>query len=243
MIFLSVIIPAYNEEKRIKETLESFFNYLSKQNYTWEVIVVSDGSKDNTVRVAEEFVSSHKGFKIIGNQKNHGKGYVVRQGMLEAKGEFRLFADADNSTSIEQIENFLPYFQNGYDIVIGSIEIKGAKIHESAQWYRRMMGHYSKYLIRVVAGLWEIHDTQRGFKCFKAKAAEEIFRRTKIDRFGFDIEVLALAKKLSFKIKEVPVIWENAGESKVSLKSYFEVLKDLLRIRFWLWFNVYKMKS
>jgi len=242
MIFLSVIIPAFNEEKRIKETLESVFGYLSKQNYDWEVIVVSDGSKDNTVKVAEGFALSHKGFKVIGIQKNHGKGYVVRQGMLEAKGEYRLFTDADNSTSIEQIENFLPHFKSSYDIVIGSIEIKDAKIYEKAQWYRRAMGHYSKYLIRIVAGLWEIHDTQRGFKCFRAKAAEEIFRRTKIDRFGFDIEVLALAKKLKFKIKEVPVVWKNAGESKVSLKSYFEVLKDLLRIRLRLWFNVYKIK-
>ncbi len=238
-LFLSVIIPAYDEEKRIKSTLESIFNYLSKQNYGWEVIIVSDGSKDKTVEAAEEFSKNHGGFRVIGNIENHGKGYVVRQGMLEARGEFRLFTDADNSTSIEQIENFLPHFENGFDIVIGSIEIGGAKIFENAQWYRRALGHYSKFIIRAIAGLWEIHDSQRGFKCFTAKAAEDIFSRVKIDRFGFDIEVLALAKRLGYKVKEVPVVWKNAGESKVSLKSYFEVLKDLFRIRFWLWFNKY----
>ena len=238
--FLSVIIPAYNEEKRIAETLRSIAEYLARQNYLWEVIVVSDGSKDGTVKEVEEFAVGHKGFRVIANEKNHGKGYVVRQGMLEAKGELRLFTDADNSTSIDQIESFLPLFKSGYDIVIGSIEIKGAQIHEDAQRYRRALGHYSKFIIRAIAGLWKIHDSQRGFKCFTAKAAADIFSRTKIDRFGFDIEVLALAQKLGYKIKELPVIWKNEGESKVSLKSYFEVLKDLFRIRFWLWFNGYK---
>lgn len=237
--FLSVVIPAYNEEKRIAATLDSVFNYLSWQKYFWEVIVVSDGSKDKTAAEAQKFSKEHLGFRIIDNKENHGKGYVVRQGMLEAKGELRLFTDADNSTSIEQIEKFLPHFKESYDIVIGSIEVGGAEIYEKAQWYRRILGHYSKFIIRFVAGLWDIHDSQRGFKCFTAKAAEDIFRRAKIDRFGFDIEVLALAKRLGYKVKEVPVIWKNLGESKVSLKSYFEVLKDLLRIRFWLWFGKY----
>ena len=241
---LSVIIPAYNEENRVKETLATVYNYLLRQDYTWEVIVVSDGSKDRTVEVVSEFISNKPGISLIANTKNHGKGYVVRQGMLQAEGQFRLFTDADNSTSIEQIEKFWPYLTDeDYDIAIGSIEILGAEIHERAQWYRRAFGKYSKYIIRVVAGLWSIHDTQRGFKCFTAKAADNIFSRTKIDRFGFDIEVLALAKKMGYKIKEVPVVWDNPGDSKVSLKSYFEVLKDLFKIRYYLWFNVYGIKK
>ena len=240
---LSVIIPAYNEENRVKETLATVYNYLLRQDYTWEVIVVSDGSKDRTVEVVSEFISNKPGISLIANTKNHGKGYVVRQGMLQAEGQFRLFTDADNSTSIEQIEKFWPYLTDeDYDIAIGSIEILGAETHERAQWYRRAFGKYSKYIIRVVAGLWSIHDTQRGFKCFTAKAADNIFSRTKIDRFGFDIEVLALAKKMGYKIKEVPVVWDNPGDSKVSLKSYFEVLKDLFKIRYYLWFNVYGIK-
>ncbi len=240
---LSVIIPAYNEEHRIKITLEAVFNYFVRQNYSWEAIIVSDGSKDLTVQMVSEFISNKPEFNLIANTVNHGKGYVVRQGMLAATGDFRLFTDADNSTSIEQIEKFLSYFDEGYDIVIGSIEVEGAEINEHAQWYRRILGKYSKYIIRIIAGLWNIHDTQRGFKCFTAQAAGEIFSRTKIDRFGFDIEVLALAKKMGYKIKEVPVIWNNPGNSTVSLKSYFQVLKDLFKIRFYLWFNIYGIKK
>lgn len=237
---LSVIIPAYNEENRIKGTLEAVYNYLSRQNYLWEVIVVSDGSKDRTVEVVSEFISNKPEISLIANTKNHGKGYVVRQGMLQAGGQYRLFTDADNSTTVEQIEKFWPYLEENYDIIIGSIEISGAQINEQAQWYRRILGKYSKYIIRIVAGLWDIRDTQRGFKLFTAKAATNIFSRTKIDRFGFDIEVLALAKKIGYKIKEVPVVWDNPSGSKVNLKSYFEVLKDLFRIRWYLWTN-YKL--
>ena len=241
---LSVIIPAYNEENRIKETLGEVYNYLTRQNYSWEVIVVSDGSKDRTVEVISEFISNKPEVILIANTKNHGKGYVVRQGILQAGGQFRLFTDADNSTSIEQVEKFLPYLtEKEYDIVIGSIEVPGAEIHEQAQWYRRALGKYSKYIIRIVAGLWSIRDTQRGFKCFTAASAVNIFSRTKIDRFGFDIEVLALAKKMGYKIKEVPIVWNNPSDSKVNLNSYFEVLKDLFKIRFYLWFNVYGIKK
>ena len=160
--------------------------------------------------------------------------------MFQTDGSYRIFTDADNSTSIEQIEKFWPYLtEEGYEIVIGSIEIPGAEIHEQAQWYRRILGKYSKYVIRIVAGLWSIHDTQRGFKCFTNKAAIDIFSKTKIDRFGFDIEVLALAKKMGYKIKEVPVVWDNPSGSKVNLKSYFEVLKDLFKIRYYFLFNTY----
>lgn len=238
---LSVIIPAYNEERQIKMTLEAIYNYLSRQNYSWEAIVVSDGSSDKTVEMVSEFISNKPEFSLIANTQNRGKGFVVRQGMLEAQGDFHLFTDADNSTSIEQAEKFWPYLDEGYDIVIGSIEVPGAVINEEAQWYRRFLGHYSKYLIRIVAGLWDIHDTQRGFKFFTAKAAKNIFSRAKIDRFGFDIEVLALAKKMGYKIKELPVVWNNPADSKVSLKSYFEVLRDLFKIRWYLSANKYKL--
>ncbi len=239
---LSVIIPSYNGEKRLEKTLPAVFDYLSKQSYDWEVVVVSDGSKDKTTEVAQAFAASHQGFRVIGSKENHGKGYAVREGMLKARGDFRLFTDDDNSTSIEQLEKFWPYFDQGHDIVIGSIEVAGAKIFEHAQWYRRAMGHYSKLIIRVVAGLWGIHDTQRGFKCFTAKSTQDIFSRAKINRFAFDIEVLVLAKKLGYKVKEAPVVWNNPAETKVHLTSYFQVLKDLFKIRFWLWFNTYGIK-
>src|SRR3990170_7505312 len=216
--YLSVVIPAFNEERRIKTTLEAIYNYLSRQSYFWEVIIISDGSKDRTVELVTEFISNKKEFNLIFNTKNHGKGYVVRQGILAAHGKFRLFTDADNSTSIEQIEKFWPYLiDQNYDIVIGSIEVLGAQIIEKAQWYRRVLGHYSKYIIRAVAGLWEIRDTQRGFKLFSRRAAEIIFPRQRITTWGFDIEVLVIAKKHHLRIKELPVVWVNPGDSKVGL--------------------------
>lgn len=238
---LSVIIPAYNEENKIKETLGIIYNYFSRQDYSWEAIIVSDGGTDRTVEIVSEFISNKPEFNLIVNTVNHGKGFVVRQGMLQAQGDFRLFTDADNSTSIEQIEKFWPYFVEGNSVVIGSIEVEGAVISEHAQWYRRLLGRYSKYLIRIVAGLWDIHDTQRGFKCFTAKAAEDIFSRAIINRWGFDIEVLALAKKMDYKIKEVPIIWNNPSESRVRLSSYFSTLGDLLKIKWRLLTNEYKL--
>ena len=238
---LTVVIPAFNEERRIKTTLEAIYNYLAPQNYLWEVIIVSDGSKDRTLESVTEFINNKPEFSLIVNTKNHGKGFVVRQGILAAHGKFRLFTDADNSTSIEQIEKFWPYLKDqNYDIVIGSIEVPGAQIIEKAQWYRRVLGHYSKYIIRFVAGLWEIQDTQRGFKLFSNRAAQDIFSLAKINRFGFDFEVLVLAKRLGYKIKEVPVTWNNSGESKVGLKSYLDTLWDLIRTKWYLWTNRYK---
>lgn len=227
---LSIVIPAYNEEKRISRTLLSFDKYLSKQNYDYEIFVVSDGSKDRTAEVVKNFQKIIKNLFLIDNQKNQGKGAVVKQGMLQAKGDFRLFSDADGSVSIEQIEQLWPFAYQGYDVVIGSIEVLGSQIEEKTAWYRRFLGKLSKFLIRLLA-IWEIHDTQRGFKLFTARAAEKIFSKQTIKRWGFDIEILVIAKKLGFKIKEMPVVWINAGESKVSLKSYFSTFFELLKIR------------
>jgi len=240
---LSVIVPAYKEEQRIGKTLVEMDKYFQKQNYEYEILVVVDGSPDKTAGVVNGLIPQVKNLSLINNKENHGKGYVVRQGMLAASGEYRLFTDADNSTSIEQIENFLPLEEKSdFDIVIGSIELAGAKVNENAQWYRRFVGHVSKFLIRAGTGLWEIHDTQRGFKLFSAKAAKEVFSRATINRFGFDFEVLAIAKVLGYKIKEVPVVWNNAGGSTVSLSSYFATLKDLAIVRVNLITGKYKRK-
>ncbi len=228
--YLSVVIPAYNEEKRISQTLLAIDHYLSQQDYSSEILVVNDGSKDKTAQIVKNFTNLIKNLKLIDNQKNHGKGWVVRQGMLEAKGEYRIYVDADNAISLEQIESFWPYLKEGYDVVIGSIEVKGAKIKEEAAWYRRMLGRWSKYLIRALT-VWEIHDSQRAFKLFPAKMAEDIFSRQTIERWGFDIEILVIAKKRGYRIKELPVTWLNPGESKVTLKSYWRTLKELLKIK------------
>lgn len=237
---LSVVIPAYNEEHRITQTLQYTSDYLKKQAYSYEILVVVDGAKDKTAQVVKNLEGQMANLRAIDNKENHGKGHVVKQGMLEATGDVRIFMDADNSTTIDQIEKFLPFLSQGYDIVIGSIEIEGASINEHAQWYRRFLGHWSKYLIRAVAGLWNIHDTQRGFKVFTGKAAQDVFSKATIERFGFDIEILAVAQSLGYKIKEVPVVWNNSGESTVNLNSYIETLKDLFAVRLNLWTGKYR---
>ncbi|MDP1629495.1 MAG: glycosyltransferase family 2 protein [bacterium] len=227
---LSIIIPAYNEIERIGNTLKAIDEYLKKQSYDYEILVVDDGSKDETARVVQSLIGDIPNLRLIDNKENRGKGAVVKQGMLAAQGDFRLFIDADNAISIEQIETFWPWLEKGYDIIIGSIEVSGAKIEEKAGWHRRILGKLSKYLIRILA-IWEIHDTQRAFKLFPAKAVQDIFQKQTIERWGFDIEILVIAKKLGYKIKELPVTWINPAGSKVTLKSYFNTLKELLKIK------------
>lgn len=231
-MYLSVIIPAYNEEKRLPKTLEEINKYLSRQSYDYEIIVVNDGSRDNTAEIIRGLTPVIKNLRLIDNKKNKGKGFVVRQGMLRAEGEFRLFTDADNSTSIEQIEKIWPEFEAGCDIVIGSRDIKGAVLDPPQPFIRNViLGEGFKLFRKILIGLWGLQDTQCGFKCFTKKAVENIFPKCKIDRFAFDPEILAIAQKLGFKIKEIPVYWKNDPDSKVKFKSMIKMLIDLFKIR------------
>ncbi len=232
-MYLSVIIPAYNEEKRLPETLLDMNRYLSKQDYEYEIIVVSDGSKDKTAEVTNELRPKIKGLKLIDNKKNHGKGFVVRQGLLEARGEIRLFSDADNSTSINQIEKAIPWIERGFDIVIGSRDIKGAILDPPQSRLRIFLGNGFNLMVQALIGLWGVWDTQCGFKVFSAKAAEDILPRCKIDGFAFDPEILIVGRKLGYKIKEIPVRWINKAESKVGLNFTTELKMafDLLKVR------------
>ncbi|MBU1178857.1 glycosyltransferase family 2 protein [Patescibacteria group bacterium] len=233
-MYLSVIIPAYNEEKRIADTIMDIRQYLKRQNYASEIIVVNDGSKDRTSEVVGNLKDIIPNLKFIDNEKNRGKGAVVKQGTLEAVGEYRLFVDADNAISIKELDVFWPFIkEQGYDVVVGSIEIAGAKKKEEYQGfskiYRNVFGKLSKYLVRALA-IWEIHDTQRAFKLFTKEAAEKIFPRQTITRWGFDIEVLVIAKVLGYKIKELPVTWLNPP-GRVNFMSYISTLKELLQIK------------
>ena len=232
-IHLSVIIPAYKEEKRIGKTLVAIDKYLTKQSYSYEILVINDGSKDKTVKVAKSYEQLVKNLKVIDSQPNHGKGYVVRLGMLKAQGNFRLFMDADNSTTIDHVEKMWPMFEKGADLVIGTRDEKdspGAQQAVPQSFFKRMLGNMGNILIQVVAvrGIW---DTQCGFKCLTAETAQSIFSKAKIDRFGFDIEVLALAKKLNLQIGIIPVYWINDINSTVSFKSYLKVFADLFKIK------------
>ncbi|GBE16347.1 undecaprenyl-phosphate mannosyltransferase [bacterium BMS3Abin15] len=232
--YLSVIVPAYKEGERIGRNLLEIEKYLSQKNFDYEVLVVVDGSPDNTAEIARNYSAQIRNLRVIDNSGNHGKGYVVRQGLLEANGKLRLFMDADGSTSITHLDKFLPEFKKGYDVVIGSRDVEGAFIQIHQPKHREMMGNVGNWLIRIVLGLWKYPDTQCGFKMLTSKAAEEIAGRMVVDRFGFDFELIILAKKLRFNIKQMPVRWLNEEGSTVGLtgpNGFIQVLIDLFKTK------------
>jgi len=239
--FLSVIIPAYNEAKRLPLTLIDIDKHLQDQEYSYEILVVNDGSTDQTAEIVNRFMPLIENLKLIDNKENKGKGAVVRQGMLLAKGTWRLFMDADNSTSIAEFNKMIPYFKEGYEVIIGSRDVKGARMLPPQAFYKRWLGDIGNLFIQalLLPGIW---DTQCGFKCFSDEAAERIFHLTKIGHWGFDAEALALAKVLNYQIKEMPVFWVNDPRSHVSWKTYLQVLWETVKVRWWLWQNAYGIK-
>lgn len=231
-MYFSIIIPAYNEEKRLPKTLIEIDKYLREQNYEYEIIIVNDGSKDKTAETVKELFSEIRNLKLIDNKENHGKGFVVRQGLLEAKGKYKLFTDADNSTSINQVEKMWPEFEKGYDIVIGSRDVKGAVLDPPQSWIRKViLGEGFKLFRKIIVGLWKIQDTQCGFKALTAKSADDILPKCRINRWAFDPEILVIGKKLGYKIKEVPVVWVNDPDSKVKFKGMMKMGFDLIKVK------------
>lgn len=232
-MYLSVIIPAYNEEKHIKKTIESIHSYLSNKSIEHEIVVATDGSKDSTNNIVNSMIRDIPNLQLLKYAQNRGKGYAVRQAMIKAKGDYRLFADADNATSIDHVEKMMPFFNQGYDVVIGSIALKGSIVAKGSEpTWRRLFGKMGNLFIQIMA-VPGVHDTQRGFKMVTAKAAQDIFPKLTVDRWGFDIEMLALARKLGFKIKEVPISWKNDPDSASHprLAAYFQVLMETVKIR------------
>ena len=243
--YLSVIIPSYRDADRIGKNLLEIESFLSSKKYTYEILVVTDGSPDSTPEVARSFADKVKHLRVIENRENHGKGYVVRQGLLEAKGDYRVFLDADGSTSITHLDSFLPEFEKGFEVVIGSRKIKGAFVQIHQPKYREIMGEMGNWLIRIVLGLWSYPDTQCGFKMMTARAAEAVGTRMVVDRFGFDFEWIILAKKMGFKVEQMPVRWLNEEGSSVSLtgpNGFIQVLIDLFKTRWRLWTGKYNIK-
>jgi len=276
MIFLSVIIPAYNEEKRLPETLKKVRDYLNRQEYTSEVYVVDDGSKDKTVKIVEDLIKDWKNFRILGYTPNRGKGFAVKTGMLATRGEWRLLMDADNSTDISEVEKLWKFARpshikdrmpeggssrpseaslptrsassfdlatqparvtlsdqdshHGYDIIIGSRYLKKDSIKIKQPLGRRITSRIGNILIRVFLGL-KMVDTQCGFKMFRAGIANEIFPLQTIDRWGFDMEILAIAIKKGYQIKEVPVDWYDAEGSQLKKGVAWKTLKELMIIK------------
>ena len=237
-MFLSVIIPAYNEEKRIAKTLLAVDEYLKKQSYQYEILVVNDGSKDKTAEVVNDLSLQITNLKLVDNKENHGKGFVVRHGMLAAEGDIRLFMDADNSTSIDQVAKFLPYFSQGYDVVVGSRRAIGSVNIVKQSGIREFLGKMFRLVVLFVVPLG-VEDSQAGFKAFSKKAVETVFPKQTIFRWAFDVEILAIAKKFGFKIKEVPIAWSNDPESHVKLGGMVKMLFEVLTVRKNLWSKKY----
>ena len=232
-MYLSVIIPAYKEEKHIKSTIESIYGYLKAKNIEHEIIVVTDGPGDNTKSIVNSMLTSMPTLQHLDFPVNHGKGFVVKEGMLKAQGDYRLFTDADNATSIDHIERMMPFFDQGFDVVIGSIGVPGHTVAGGSEsLWRRIFGKMGNLFIQIVA-VSGIYDTQRGFKIVTSRAAKDIFSRVTITRWGFDIEMLAIARKFKYKIKEVPVDWKNDPNtgSHPGLSAYFQVLIETMKVR------------
>lgn len=228
---LSVVVPAYNEETRIRSTLLKIEEYLSKQSYQSEIIVVDDGSKDRTLEVVKETLT-FPCHKILTNPENKGKGYTVRHGLISSQGQVRLFTDADNSTPIEEIEKFWSYFDQGYQVVIGSRALQESVIEIHQAWTRETMGRIFNVFVQLFA-LPGIKDTQCGFKAFTKAATDIIFPRQTIMRWGFDAELLFIARKHKLLIKEVPIRWLNSPDSRInSLKDSYNMFFELLSIRY-----------
>lgn len=226
--FLSIVIPAHNEEKRLPRTLEQVFDFLASQPYSAEVIVVENGSSDRTWELAQKAQQAHPSLRVL-HIEGRGKGLAIREGVLAAGGEYRFICDADLSMPIQEIVKFLPPHMEGFDLAIGSREAPGAvRYNEPA--YRHWGGRLINLAIRILI-LPGLQDTQCGFKCFRADAAEHLFGLQTLPGWSFDIEVLYLARRAGMKIREVPIHWYYGSDSKVSaVRDAVKMIGDILRI-------------
>ena len=228
-VFLSLVIPAYNEEARISETLQRVISYLEGRSYSWEVLVADDGSSDGTGSLVAEVAATQPNLRLI-SLSHRGKGWAVKNAMLAATGEYRVLCDADLSVPIEQVERLLPPQAQGIDIALGSRAAEGAKrIGEPAR--RHLMGRIYNALVRTIA-VAGIQDTQCGFKCYRGEVVPVLFQQQTMDGFAFDVEVLFLARKAGMTLREIPVDWYYRENSKVrAFRDSVAMTLDLLRIR------------
>ena len=229
---ISIIIAAFNEEKRIIPSLLKIKEYINKQNIPYEIIVVDDGSTDHTHTVVRDLIKDIPYLKVIHYAPNKGKGHALRTGVLASKGEIILLSDADLSTPIEEFSKLLPLIHNDKcDIAIGSRALALSEIVKKQPWWRQSMGKFFNRLVKTLV-IEDFKDTQCGFKVFRGDIARSLFKEAQIDRFAYDVEILAIGKKKGCKIVEAPVRWINSPESKVNpVKDSLQMLGDLLKIR------------
>jgi glycosyltransferase involved in cell wall biosynthesis len=227
----SIVIPAYNESARLGATLEKVLAYVHQQGWDAEVIVVNDGSRDDTAEIVRAMAAKDSTLRLIENPGNRGKGYSVRNGMLHAAGRIILFSDADLSSPIEEAPKLLQALEAGADIAIGSRWLRAETQTQRQPLHRQLFGRIFNLLLRMTLGL-QFADTQCGFKAFRRPAVEAIFPLQKIERWGFDPEILFLAQKFGSKIKEVPVLWGHSGGTRINpLVDGSRMFQEMLRIR------------
>ena len=229
----SIVIPAYNESARLGATLEKVLNYLGQQQWDAEVIVVNDGSGDSTAQIARDFAARNPRLRVVENPGNHGKGYSVRNGMLNAHGQTVVFSDADLSSPIEEMPKLLQTLADGADIAIGSRWLQAETQTQRQPFHRQLFGRVFNLLLRIILGL-KFKDTQCGFKAFKQSAVQAIFPLQRIERWGFDPEILFLARKFNFKVQEVAVAWGHSGGTRIHpLVDGSRMFWEMLRIRWY----------
>jgi len=230
-LFLSIVIPAFNEEQRLGPSLQKILGYLDGKSFQAEIIVVDDGSTDRTAEVAGAVLEGRLPYRVLRREKNQGKGSSVREGVLAAAGQVILFTDADLSTPIEELDKFILRLEEGFDIVIGSRALPGCDIRVPQAAPREALGKVFNRLVRLFV-MKGCLDTQCGFKVFRRGAAMDLFSRLTSRGFAFDVEILVLAGKLGYRVGEVPVIWCNSPPSRVRiLRSSWQMLRELWRIR------------
>ncbi|HKD07715.1 MAG TPA: dolichyl-phosphate beta-glucosyltransferase [Bryobacteraceae bacterium] len=229
---ISVVIPAYNEQARLPETLRKIETYFSRKEWGFhETIVVDDGSRDGTLAEAIGFSNGNPNIRVLRNPGNRGKGYAVRYGMMEARGDWRLFSDADLSTPIEELDKlWCELLKRRADIAIGSRALDRSLIGVHQPGFRETAGKFFNLVMRAATGL-PFADTQCGFKLFRAEAAREIFARQTLERFGFDVEILFIARKLGYSTIEIPVKWNHVEGSKVGMFTGLHAFVELAQVR------------
>ncbi len=227
----SLVIPAYNESSRIRPTLDEILRYTGEQKWDAEILVVDDGSRDDTAAIVREYARAHPQIHLVQNPGNRGKGYSVRNGMLHARGDICLFTDADLSSPIAEAEKLFDAIHQGADIVIGSRWLRAELQTERQPLYRQAFGRIFNILLRLVLGL-HFRDTQCGFKAFRREAAQRIFPLQRIERWGFDPEILFLARRMSFRTVEVPVVWAHSEGTRLHpFRDGLRMFGDVMRIR------------
>ncbi len=231
----SIIIPAYNESRRLRPTLDELLRFTEERGWDTEILVVNDGSRDDTAEIVRAYGKEHPHVLLVENPGNRGKGYSVRNGMLHARGDICLFTDADLSSPIGEAQKLFDAIAGGADIAIGSRWLRADLQTERQPLYRQLFGRIYNLVLRVFLGL-NFADTQCGFKAFRREAVQRIFPLQRIERWGFDPEILFLARRLGFRVKEVPVIWAHSEGTRLSpFRDGMRMFSEVLRIR---WYSI-----